>query len=50
MLRAIWSYSGQPSTVAALKLSPLTFLRSSELRGGVWGEIAWKHQHWKVAL
>jgi integrase len=39
LLQAIWLYHGQPATLAALKLSAFTFLRSGELRGGVWREI-----------
>lgn len=41
LLRAINTYVGQPSTVYALKLLPLIFLRSSELRGMRWDWIDW---------
>jgi integrase len=50
LLKSVWSYTGQPSTMAAFRLSPLTFLRSNELRGGVWGEIEWHSEHWKAPL
>ena len=39
LLRAIDGYTGQPSTVMALKLAPLVFVRPGELRGAVWDEF-----------
>jgi integrase len=36
LLRAIEAYAGDPSTVAALKLAPLVFVRPGELRGAEW--------------
>lgn len=39
LLRAIWSYSGQPQTVAALKLIALLYARPGELRQASWGEF-----------
>lgn len=39
LLRAIDGYQGQPSVQAALRLSPLVFLRSRELRGADWSEL-----------
>lgn len=39
LLRAIDAYRGQPTTEAALKLAPLTFVRPGELRGAEWREF-----------
>jgi integrase len=39
LLKSIDSYVGQPSTQAALRLAPLVFLRSWELRGADWKEF-----------
>jgi integrase len=39
LLRSIHDYEGHPCTVAALKLSPLVFVRPSELRHAEWCEI-----------
>lgn len=39
LLRAIDSYTGQPATIAALKLAPMVFLRPGELRAAEWQEI-----------
>ena len=39
LLRAIDAYRGQPTTEAALKLAPLTFVRPGELRGAEWKEF-----------
>ncbi|MDA1348597.1 MAG: integrase arm-type DNA-binding domain-containing protein [Chloroflexi bacterium] len=36
LLRAIDSYSGQPSTTAALRLAPFVFVRPGELRSAKW--------------
>ena len=39
LLRAIQGYAGQPATMAALKLSPLLFVRPGELRTAKWNEF-----------
>ena len=39
LMRAIYAYQGHPLTVAALKLSALTFTRPGELRAALWTEI-----------
>lgn len=39
LLRAIDGYQGGPTTCAALKLAPLTFVRPGELRGAEWREF-----------
>lgn len=38
-LRSLEEYNGEPRTQLALKLVMLTFLRTTELRGGRWDEI-----------
>lgn len=48
LLRSIDSYSGAPQTVAALKLLPHVFLRSSELRWGLWSEIDFAGALWRI--
>jgi integrase len=48
LLRAIDGYEGQPATVAALKILPHIFLRSSELRGGKWSEIDFDAATWLI--
>ncbi len=48
LLRAIYGYSGQPSTCAALKLLALTFVRPSELRLAEWPEIDLDNQIWRI--
>jgi integrase len=45
VLRAIDGYSGQPATVAALKLLPLLFVRPGELRMAHWGEFDLEAKH-----
>lgn len=39
LLRAIEAYSGQPATVAALKLTPMLFTRPGELRKAAWADF-----------
>ena len=39
LMHAIYAYQGHPLTVAALKLSALTFTRPGELRAALWSEI-----------
>ncbi len=48
LLRSIEGYEGQPATVAALRLLPHIFLRSSELRAGRWSEVNFKTAQWRV--
>ncbi len=48
LLRAIDEYAGQPSARYALKLVPLVFLRSIELRGAEWSEIDFEASTWRV--
>lgn len=48
LLRAIEAYKGHPYCVAALKLSPLVFLRPGELRTGEWAEIDLDAAEWRI--
>ena len=48
LLRSIHAYSGHPYSVAALKLSPLVFLRPGELRTGEWAEIDLEAAEWRI--
>jgi integrase len=50
LLRAIGTYSGQPATVAALKLAPLVFVRPGELRGAEWTEfqLTGENPQWRI--
>ncbi|MNX26933.1 putative prophage CPS-53 integrase [compost metagenome] len=49
LIRSIHAYSGHPSTVAALKLSPLVFVRPGELRTAEWAEIDLDAAEWRIA-
>ncbi|MGH9438169.1 MAG: tyrosine-type recombinase/integrase, partial [Terriglobia bacterium] len=48
LLRAIDDYIGHPATLIALKLSPLVFLRPSELRAAEWSEVDLQTAEWRV--
>ena len=48
LLRAIDGYQGEPSTAAALKLAPLTFVRPGELRGAEWREFDLDAGEWRI--
>ena len=48
LLRSIFNYSGHPCTVAALKLSPLVFVRPGELRAAEWAEIDLDAAEWRI--
>jgi integrase len=48
LLRAIDGFSGQPATVAALKLAPLLFARPGELRQMEWAEIDIEKAVWTI--
>ncbi len=47
LLRAIYGYNGQAATAAALKLSPLTFVRPGELRAARWKDIDLDAAEWR---
>ena len=48
LLRASHSYAGHPYAVAALKLSPLLFVRPGELRSAEWAEIDLDAAEWRI--
>lgn len=47
-LRRCDDYSGHAVTVIAMQLAPLVVLRSSEIRMGVWSEVDFDTQIWRV--
>jgi integrase len=48
LMRSIYAYSGHPYAVAALKLSPLVFVRPGELRSAEWAEIDLDAAEWRI--
>jgi integrase len=48
LLRDIDGFTGQPVTLAALKLAPLVFVRPGELRGAEWSEIDFNDAMWRI--
>jgi integrase len=48
LLRAIHAYSGHPYAQAALKLSPLLFVRPGELRAAEWAEFNLDAAEWRI--
>ncbi|MBA3757132.1 MAG: tyrosine-type recombinase/integrase [Nitrosomonas sp.] len=48
LLRKIDAYDGQPLTKLALQLMALTFVRTSELIGARWDEIALNKKQWRI--
>jgi integrase len=48
LLRAIDGFTGQPVTLAALKLAPLVFVRPGELRQAEWTEIDLDGAMWRI--
>jgi integrase len=48
LMRSIFGYTGHPCTVAALKLSPLVFVRPGELRTAEWAEIDLDGAEWRI--
>ena len=48
LMRSIFNYAGHPCTVAALKLSPLVFVRPGELRTAEWAEIDLDAAEWRI--
>jgi integrase len=47
-MRSIHGYAGHPYTIAALKLSPLLFVRPGELRAAEWAEINLEAAEWRI--
>lgn len=48
LMRSIFGYTGHPYTVAALKLTPLVFVRPGELRTAEWAEIDLDAAEWRI--
>jgi integrase len=48
LMRSIYAYTGHPYAVAALKLSPLVFVRPGELRSAEWAEIDLDAAEWRI--
>lgn len=48
LLRAIHAYGGHPYACAALKLSPLLFVRPGELRAAEWTEFNLDEAEWRI--
>ena len=48
LLRAIDGFQGHASTVYALRLAPLVFVRPGELRGARWNEIDFDAAMWRI--
>jgi integrase len=48
LMRSIFAYSGHPCTVAALKLTPLVFVRPGELRTMEWAELDLDAAEWRI--
>jgi integrase len=48
LLRSIDGYQGHPYARAALKLSPLVFVRPGELRAAEWNEIDFETAEWRI--
>lgn len=48
LLRAIDGYTGQFTTLCALRLAPLVFTRPGELRKAEWNEINLESRHWCI--
>jgi len=48
LMRSIYAYTGHPCTVAALKLTPLVFVRPGELRTAEWAEFDLDAAEWRI--
>jgi integrase len=48
LMRSIHSYGGHPTAVAALKLTPLVFVRPGELRAAEWAEMDLDAAEWRI--
>lgn len=50
LLRALWTYAGTPIVSAALKLTPLVFVRHGELRAARWADIDLDGGEWRYTV
>ncbi|MDB5937950.1 MAG: integrase family protein [Polaromonas sp.] len=48
LMRSIFAYTGHPATLAALKLTPLVFVRPGELRTMEWAELDLDAAEWRI--
>ena len=48
LMRSIFAYTGHPTTLAALKLTPLVFVRPGELRTMEWAELDLDAAEWRI--
>lgn len=48
LIRSIFAYSGHPNVVAALRLTPLVFVRPGELRTMEWKEVDLDTAEWRI--
>lgn len=48
LLRAIDGFQGQPTTLAALRIAPLVFVRPGELRHAEWTELDFDSAEWRI--
>jgi integrase len=48
LMRSIFAYTGHPYAAAALRLSPLVFVRPGELRSAEWAEIDLDAAEWRI--
>ena len=48
LMRSIFAYSGHQCTLAALKLTPLVFVRPGELRTAEWAEMDLDGAEWRI--
>ena len=48
LMRSIYGYTGHPTTVGAMKLAPLLFVRPGELRKAEWEEIDLDGEEWRI--
>ncbi len=49
LMRSIFSYNGHPAAVAALRLTPLVFVRPGELRTAEWAEFDLDAAEWRIS-
>jgi integrase len=49
LMRSIFAYAGPPYAIAALKLSPMVFVRPGELRSAEWAEIDLDAAEWQIS-
>ena len=48
LMRSIFTYGGHPNVVAALRLTPMVFVRPGELRSMEWSEVDFESAEWRI--